>query len=261
MASGLAALLDDIATIAKVAAASIDDIGAAAGKAGAKAAGVVIDDTAVTPRYVTGFTPDRELPVIAKIAKGSLVNKIAIILPVALLLSYFLPWAITPILMLGGAYLCFEGAEKVLEEFREEVTGEGESLAEEVAVLEAVDHEKDMVPGAVRASHRIGVRRAAGPRAGAPRTRSSTPFRPARGPEPELGRVRPPPPRGGGRVPVRRSWWRPAWEQPDQRAWRPVRMPVPGPGRAPRRGRPRGGGGPRGPPPSRRRISRTRRAH
>jgi predicted DNA repair protein MutK len=150
MASGLAALLDDIATIAKVAAASIDDIGAAAGKAGAKAAGVVIDDTAVTPRYVTGFTPDRELPVIAKIAKGSLINKIAIILPVALLLSYFLPWAITPILMVGGAYLCFEGAEKVVEEFREEVTGEGESLAEEVAELEEVDHEKDMVAGAVR---------------------------------------------------------------------------------------------------------------
>mgnify|MGYP001466677584 FL=1 len=150
MASGLAALLDDIATIAKVAAASIDDIGAAAGKAGAKAAGVVIDDTAVTPRYVTGFTPDRELPVIAKIAKGSLINKIAIILPVALLLSYFLPWAITPILMVGGAYLCFEGAEKVAEEFREEVTGEGESLAEEVAVLTKADHEKDMVSGAVR---------------------------------------------------------------------------------------------------------------
>ncbi|HMT43884.1 MAG TPA: DUF808 domain-containing protein [Chakrabartia sp.] len=150
MASGLAALLDDIATIAKVAAASIDDIGAAAGKAGAKAAGVVIDDTAVTPRYVTGFTPDRELPVIAKIAKGSLINKVAIILPVALLLSYFLPWAITPILMVGGAYLCFEGAEKVAEEFREEVTGEGESLAEEVAVLSKADHEKEMVSGAVR---------------------------------------------------------------------------------------------------------------
>ena len=85
MASGLSALLDDIATIAKVAAASVDDIGAAAGKAGAKAAGVVIDDTAVTPRYVTGFTPDRELPVIASIARGSLFNKIVIILPAALL--------------------------------------------------------------------------------------------------------------------------------------------------------------------------------
>lgn len=150
MASGLAALLDDVAVIAKLAAASIDDIGAAAGKAGAKAAGVVIDDTAVTPRYVTGFTPDRELPVIARIAKGSLFNKLVIILPVALLLSYFLPWAVTPILMVGGAYLCFEGAEKVLEEFREEVTGEGESLEEEVAVLSGAEHEKLMISGAVR---------------------------------------------------------------------------------------------------------------
>lgn len=146
MASGLSALLDDIATIAKVAAASIDDIGAATGKAGAKAAGVVIDDTAVTPRYVTGFTPDRELPVIARIARGSLFNKIVIILPAALLLSYFVPWIITPILMLGGSYLCFEGAEKVLEALRPHK----ESLAEEVAELASADHEKTMVKGAVR---------------------------------------------------------------------------------------------------------------
>ena len=107
MASGLAALLDDIATIAKVAAASVDDVAAAASKAGAKAAGVVIDDTAVTPQYVTGFTPDRELPIIWRIAKGSLKNKLLFILPAALLLSAFLPWAITPILMIGGTYLCF----------------------------------------------------------------------------------------------------------------------------------------------------------
>ncbi len=146
MASGLSALLDDIATIAKVAAASIDDIGAATGKAGAKAAGVVIDDTAVTPRYVSGFTPDRELPVIARIARGSLFNKIIIILPAALLLSYFLPWVITPLLMLGGSYLCFEGGEKVLEAFGPHT----ESLAEEVAELSSADHEKAMVAGAVR---------------------------------------------------------------------------------------------------------------
>lgn len=146
MASGLSALLDDIATIAKVAAASIDDIGAASGKAGAKAAGVVIDDTAVTPRYVTGFTPDRELPVIARIAQGSLINKICIILPVALLLSYFLPWAITPILMLGGSYLCFEGAEKVLEAMQPHP----ETLEEEVAALTSIEHEKQMIKGAVR---------------------------------------------------------------------------------------------------------------
>lgn len=146
MASGLSALLDDIATIAKVAAASIDDIGAASGKAGAKAAGVVIDDTAVTPRYVTGFTPDRELPVIARIARGSLFNKIVIILPAALLLSYFLPWVITPILMLGGTYLCFEGGEKVLEAFGPHE----ETLEEEVAELTSAEHEKAMVAGAVR---------------------------------------------------------------------------------------------------------------
>jgi predicted DNA repair protein MutK len=104
MPGGLAALLDDVAVIAKLAAASVDDIGAAAGRAGVKAAGVVIDDAAVTPRYVTGFTPDRELPIIWRIAKGSLFNKLAIILPVALLLNWLLPWAITPLLMLGGAY-------------------------------------------------------------------------------------------------------------------------------------------------------------
>jgi predicted DNA repair protein MutK len=146
MASGLSALLDDIATIAKVAAASVDDIGAAAGKASAKAAGVVIDDTAVTPRYVTGFKPDRELPVIARIARGSLFNKIVIILPAALLLSYFLPSVITPILMLGASYLCFEGAEKVLEVLRPRK----ESLLEKVVELTSAEHEKAMVKGAVR---------------------------------------------------------------------------------------------------------------
>ncbi len=147
MPSGLAALLDDIATIAKLAAASVDDIGAAAGKAGAKAAGVVIDDTAVTPRYVTGFTPQRELPIIWKIARGSLRNKLLFILPAALLLSAFLPWAITPILMLGGSYLCFEGAEKLYEHFFHH---EEESLDEQVAELSAADHEAKMVSGAVR---------------------------------------------------------------------------------------------------------------
>ena len=150
MASGLAALLDDIATITKMAAASLDDVTAAAGKATAKAAGVVIDDTAVTPQYVTGFTPDRELPIIWRIAKGSLVNKLLFILPAALLLSAFLPQAITPLLMVGGAYLCFEGAEKVLAIFHKEVTGEDESLAEEVAELQSEGHEAQTVAGAVR---------------------------------------------------------------------------------------------------------------
>src|SRR6185436_9465773 len=115
MGIGLIALLDDIAAIAKVAAASLDDVAAQAAKAGAKAAGVVIDDAAVTPRYVVGFSAKRELPIIAKIAAGSLRNKLLILLPAALTLSYFLPWTITPLLMLGGTYLCYEGAEKVYE--------------------------------------------------------------------------------------------------------------------------------------------------
>ena len=146
MPSGIFALLDDIATIAKVAAASIDDIGLAASKAGVKAAGVVVDDAAVTPRYVTGFEPDRELPIIWRIAKGSMKNKLIFILPVALLLSAIAPWAITPILMLGGAYLCFEGAEKVWHSW----TAEKHSLAEDVAIVIDKDHEEKMVAGAIR---------------------------------------------------------------------------------------------------------------
>ena len=150
MPSGLFALLDDVATITKLAAASLDDVAAAAGKAGAKAAGVVIDDTAVTPRYVTGFTPERELPIIWRIAKGSLKNKLLFILPAALLLSAFLPWAITPLLMIGGAYLCFEGAEKLFEAVRDRTDGDEETLEEEVAEMSAADHEATMVGGAIR---------------------------------------------------------------------------------------------------------------
>ena len=111
--SGLLALLDDVAAIAKVAATSVDDIAAAASKAGAKAAGVVIDDAAVTPKYVHGFAPARELPIIWKITKGSIFNKLVVLLPGLVLLAQFAPWAITPLLMLGGSYLCFEGAEKL----------------------------------------------------------------------------------------------------------------------------------------------------
>src|ERR671916_3346180 len=115
MSVGLLALLDDVAALTKVAAASLDDIAGQAARAGAKAAGVVIDDAAVTPRYVVGFAAERELPIVAKIAAGSLKNKLLYLLPAALLLSLFAPWAITPLLMLGGAYLCYEGTEKVYE--------------------------------------------------------------------------------------------------------------------------------------------------
>lgn len=115
MATGLIALLDDVAAFAKIAAASLDDTAAAAARAGSKAAGVVIDDAAVTPRYVHGFSAARELPIVWKIARGSLRNKLLFLLPAALLLSQFAPWAITPLLMLGGAYLAFEGAEKLYE--------------------------------------------------------------------------------------------------------------------------------------------------
>lgn len=111
--SGLLALLDDVAGIAKVAAASVDDVITQAAKSGAKAAGAVIDDAAVTPKYVQGFKAERELPIIWRIAKGSFKNKLLYLLPVGLLLANFAPWAIPPLLMLGGAYLCFEGAEKV----------------------------------------------------------------------------------------------------------------------------------------------------
>lgn len=146
MPGGLAALLDDVSIIARAAAASIDDVGAAAGRAGSKAAGVVIDDAAVTPNYVTGFTPDRELPIIAKITRGSLFNKLLILLPAALLLSTFLPWAITPILMLGGGYLAYEGAEKVMEW----VGGEehGDTLEDPIDDMAAF--EKQRVAGAIR---------------------------------------------------------------------------------------------------------------
>jgi predicted DNA repair protein MutK len=111
--SGLLALLDDVAAIAKVAAASVDDIAAAAAKAGSKTAVLAIDDAAVTPKFMHGFSADRELPIIWRIAKGSIFNKLVILLPAALILSAFAPWIIQPLLMLGGAYLCFEGAEKV----------------------------------------------------------------------------------------------------------------------------------------------------
>lgn len=120
MPGGLFALLDDVALIARTAASSIDDVAAAAAKTSAKAAGVVVDDAAVTPRFVEGVTPARELPIIWRITKGSLMNKIVIILPIILLLNALAPWALMPLLMVGGTYLCYEGAEKVVEMVRSE---------------------------------------------------------------------------------------------------------------------------------------------
>jgi predicted DNA repair protein MutK len=145
MPGGLVALLDDVAALTKLAAASLDDVAGAAGRAGTKAAGVVIDDTAVTPRYVVGLTPDRELPIIGKIALGSLRNKLLFLLPVAIALSAFAPWAMTPLLMIGGAYLCFEATEKIYEG----MTGTGH--AEEVTeILDPQELEKRQVSGAIR---------------------------------------------------------------------------------------------------------------
>ena len=118
MSTGLIALLDDVASLAKVAAATLDDAAGQAAKAGAKAAGIVIDDAAVTPRYVVGFAASRELPIVGKIAAGSIRNKLLFLLPAALALSALAPWAITPLLMLGGAYLCYEGSEKVYHALR-----------------------------------------------------------------------------------------------------------------------------------------------
>jgi predicted DNA repair protein MutK len=144
--SGLVALLDDISVIAKATAASIDDIGVAATKAGTKTAGVVIDDAAVTPSYVTGLSPARELPIIWKITKGSLRNKLLILLPAALLLSEFLPSAIIWLLMIGGAFLCYEGAEKVMEKLGADK--HGATLEDEIT--DPVAFENQRVAGAVR---------------------------------------------------------------------------------------------------------------
>ena len=146
MPGGLVALLDDVAVIARAAAASLDDVGMAAGRAGSKAAGVVIDDTAVTPTYVTGLDPARELPLIAKITVGSLRNKLLILLPLAIVLSEFLPWAITPLLMIGGAFLCYEGAEKLVEKLGGE--RHGKTLEDQIA--DPAAFEKERVAGAIR---------------------------------------------------------------------------------------------------------------
>ena len=148
MASGFFALLDDISALVKASAASLDDVPAQVAKTTGKVSGIVIDDAAVTPKYVVGLDPSRELSIIYRIAKKSLINKLLILSPAALVLGYFAPWAITPILMIGGAYLCFEGYEKVHEMFskRHDVNPEKEP----VVTITPEQLEKERVTGAVR---------------------------------------------------------------------------------------------------------------
>ncbi|AIZ63168.1 ABC transporter [Hymenobacter sp. DG25B] len=148
MASGFFALLDDISALVKVSAASLDDVPAQVAKTTGKVSGIVIDDTAVTPKYVVGLDPSRELSIIYQIAKKSLINKLLILSPAALVLGYFAPWAITPILMLGGAYLCFEGYEKVHSMFSKHHEVDVES--EQVERITPEELEKERVAGAVR---------------------------------------------------------------------------------------------------------------
>ena len=150
MAAGLFALLDDVAAMAKLAAASVDDIGAAAGRASAKAAGVVVDDTAVTPQFLQGSAAARELPIIKKIAIGSLRNKLLFILPAALVLSEFAPWLLPILLIFGGTFLAYEGAHKVWEA----ISGHGHAQETEAEVEQfgelTPEHEKETVAGAIR---------------------------------------------------------------------------------------------------------------
>lgn len=147
--SGLIALFDDVAAIAKVAAASVDDVIGQAAKAGAKAAGAVIDDAAVTPKYVHGFEASRELPIIWRITKGSLRNKLVFLLPAGLVLSNFAPWAISPLLMLGGMYLCFEGAEKVAHSLG--ISGGHEAYPGDAEVIDDPAHlEEQKAAGAIK---------------------------------------------------------------------------------------------------------------
>ncbi|MFA8441608.1 DUF808 domain-containing protein [Yoonia sp.] len=144
--SGLLALLDDVAAIVKLSAAQLDDIAAQASKAGVKAAGVVIDDAAVTPKYVTGLPAARELPIVWKIARASFFNKLVILLPIALLLNAFLPWMMTPLLMIGGSYLCFEGAEKVWHL----LVPHKEHGPQQAETLDAAHLEEQRVKGAIK---------------------------------------------------------------------------------------------------------------
>lgn len=149
MASGFLVLLDDVSALVKASAASLDDVPAQVAKTTGKVSGIVIDDTAVTPKYVVGLDPSRELSIIFRIAKKSLINKLLILSPAALLLGYFAPWAITPILMLGGAYLCFEGYEKVHSMFSKHKPHD-EQAQDEQKIITPEELEKERITGAVR---------------------------------------------------------------------------------------------------------------
>ena len=147
MATSLLALLDDITTV-------LDDVAVLSKVAAKKTAGVLGDDLALNAQQVAGVQADRELPVVWAVAKGSFLNK-AILVPAALLIASFAPWAITPLLMVGGAFLCFEGAEKLAHRF---LHGAGAEAAERAAVTEALlnpqvdmaEFERDKIKGAVR---------------------------------------------------------------------------------------------------------------
>src|SRR5689334_21213999 len=146
MAGGLVGLFDDVAALAKLAAASVDDVALAAGRASVKAAGVVVDDTAVTPAYVKGLAAERELPIIKRIAIGSLRNKLLFILPVALVLSAIAPKVVEVVLMLGGAFLCYEGAHKILHALEDHDDHEGDVPA----AAQGADAEQATIAGAIR---------------------------------------------------------------------------------------------------------------
>ncbi len=143
-------MLDDVAALVKVSAASLDDVPAQVAKTTGKVSGIVIDDAAVTPKYVVGLDPARELSIIFRIAKKSLINKLLILSPAALLLGFFAPWAIGPILMLGGAYLCYEGFEKVHSMFSKKHGGGHDHAAEGLKVITPEELENTRVKGAVR---------------------------------------------------------------------------------------------------------------
>jgi predicted DNA repair protein MutK len=145
VSAGLAGLLDDIAALARAAAASVDDVAVGAGRASTKAAGVIIDDAAVTPRYVQGLAAERELPMVKRIARGSLKNKLLFILPVALFLSEVIPDLLAPLLMVGGLYLCYEGAEKIWER-----VGPGHHHADEEGGVHGPEQEEELVKSAIR---------------------------------------------------------------------------------------------------------------